>query len=123
MQSLSHLTRHGACTSKQPFTPLCRKKASLLSRLSAPATSRCLHTISRRTTAASFNRPKWLSGSLAQPLRLPLSRFLTTKPLPSHKGPVVRFLYRAFAFTGLFIVACGSFVVAFFIYDASTYRE
>jgi NADH:ubiquinone reductase (H+-translocating) len=50
-------------------------------------------------------------------------RYLTTKALPSHKGPVVRFLYRTFAYTGLFFVACGGLVIAFFIYDASTYRE
>ena len=123
MQLLSRLTRHGAYTSKHSFTQLCRNETSLLSRLSAPVASRSLHTISRRTTAASSNRPKWLPCSLAQPLQFLPSRFLSTKALPSHKGPVVRFLYRTFAYTGLFIVVCGSFVVAFFIYDASTYRE
>ncbi|RMZ76729.1 hypothetical protein DV737_g4690, partial [Chaetothyriales sp. CBS 132003] len=43
--------------------------------------------------------------------------------LPSNKGPVVRFLYRLFAWTGIFIVVSGALVAGFFIYDASTYHE
>lgn len=50
-------------------------------------------------------------------------RLISTKPLPSHRGPAVRFLYRLFAWTGIFIVVSGSLVVGFFLYDASTYRE
>jgi NADH dehydrogenase len=36
---------------------------------------------------------------------------------------VVRWLYRAFAYFGFFIAFSGACVVAFFMYDASTYRE
>jgi len=36
---------------------------------------------------------------------------------------VVRFLYRLFAWTGIFFISTGALVVAFFIYDASTYHE
>ncbi|MCJ1390887.1 hypothetical protein MMC18_003748, partial [Xylographa bjoerkii] len=43
--------------------------------------------------------------------------------LPNKHGRVVRFLYRIFAYTGFFILVSGGFVVAFFAYDASTYRE
>ena len=34
-----------------------------------------------------------------------------------------RFLYRSLAYTGGFILVAGGFVLVFFIYDASTYRE
>lgn len=57
--------------------------------------------------------------------RLPFvpARFISTKELPSHRGPLVRFFYRLFAWTGIFIVVSGTLVVGFFVYDASTYRE
>ena len=47
---------------------------------------------------------------------------ISTKPLPSQRGPVFRFFYRFFAYTGGFILVSGSLVLAFFAYDASTYR-
>jgi NADH:ubiquinone reductase (H+-translocating) len=39
------------------------------------------------------------------------------------RRPVVEFLYRTFAYCGFFIIAGGVLVIAFFIYDASTYRK
>ena len=50
-------------------------------------------------------------------------RSISTKPLPQQRGPVFRFVYRSFAYAGGFILVTGGLVVAFFIYDASTYRE
>jgi len=50
-------------------------------------------------------------------------RLLSTKSLPLDRGPVLRFLYRFFAFTGLFILASGGLVFAFFVYDATTYKD
>ena len=47
---------------------------------------------------------------------------LTTKPLPSTKSRILRFTYRAFAYLGLTISVGTGLVVAFFLYDASTYR-
>lgn len=49
-------------------------------------------------------------------------RAISTKPLPS-RGPLFRFLYRSFAYAGAFILVSGGLVVAFFIYDATTYHE
>ncbi|MCJ1405266.1 hypothetical protein MMC11_008493 [Xylographa trunciseda] len=43
--------------------------------------------------------------------------------IPNKRGRVVRFLYRVFAYTGFFILVSGGLVVAFFAYDASTYRD
>lgn len=39
------------------------------------------------------------------------------------RGPVFRFFYRFFAYSGGFILVSGGLVLAFFIYDATTYRE
>jgi NADH:ubiquinone reductase (H+-translocating) len=39
------------------------------------------------------------------------------------RRPLVRFLYHIFAYCGFFIVGSGLIVFAFFLYDASTYRE
>jgi NADH dehydrogenase len=47
----------------------------------------------------------------------------STNPLPLKRGPVFRFFYRFFAYSGAFILVSGGLVIAFFIYDASTYRE
>lgn len=51
------------------------------------------------------------------------SRPISTRPLPQHRGRVFRFFYRFFAYAGGFVLVSGGFVVAFFLYDASTYRE
>ena len=50
-------------------------------------------------------------------------RTISTRALPSNRGPVFRFLYRFFAYSGGFILVSGGLVLAFFLYDASTYRE
>jgi NADH:ubiquinone reductase (H+-translocating) len=50
-------------------------------------------------------------------------RLLSTKPSPERRGRVVRFFYRFFAFTGLFILASTGLVFAFFVYDATTYKD
>lgn len=57
------------------------------------------------------------------PFRPRFLRPISTKALPTRRGPVFRFFYRFFAYTGGFILVAGGLVVAFFIYDASTYRE
>jgi len=50
-------------------------------------------------------------------------RSISTRPLPTNRGRIFRFFYRFFAYAGGFIIVSGSLVLAFFIYDASTYRE
>lgn len=42
---------------------------------------------------------------------------------PKQRGPIFRVLYRVLAYTGGFIIASGCLVLAFFVYDATTYRE
>ncbi|EXJ94543.1 NADH dehydrogenase [Capronia coronata CBS 617.96] len=81
----------------------------------------------RRSPYIAFRAPRHLASQLPShsfrrtaPGTL---RYLTTKELPNHRGPLTRFFYRLFAWTGIFFVCCGTLVVAFFIYDASTYKE
>ena len=50
-------------------------------------------------------------------------RSISTNPLPQHRGPFFRFLFHFLAYSGGFILASGGLVLAFFVYDASTYRE
>ena len=52
-----------------------------------------------------------------------IKRAISTKPLPAKRGPAFRFFYRLFAYSGGFFLVAGGLVVAFFIYDATTYRE
>ena len=83
--------------------------------------SRCLQNLERRPQCQMrLDRP----ASLHLPVFLrPNARAASTKPLPIQHGRAFRFFYRFFAYTGAFILVSGSIVVAFFIYDASTYRE
>jgi len=78
----------------------------------------------RKPCAASiiFHLRSSSSGRLpAKELRI--VRSLHTAPLPQTKSRALRWFYRACAYFG-FLVAVGSVsVLAFFIYDASTYRE
>lgn len=86
--------------------------------------TRPLSTI--RLARGSPNRLGYLaSPTVWRQVRAPAgtTRFISTKHLPNHHGPFARFTYRVFAWTGVFIVFSGSLVLAFFIYDASTYSE
>ncbi|KAK3182106.1 hypothetical protein K4F52_006671 [Lecanicillium sp. MT-2017a] len=51
------------------------------------------------------------------------TRFLSGRPLPQKKSWILNFCYRGAAWVGISITAVGLGVVAFFIYDASTYKE
>ncbi|KAI4165406.1 MAG: hypothetical protein LQ342_000815 [Letrouitia transgressa] len=67
-----------------------------------------------------MNQGQPVHSSLDEELRLvdrPVENFL---PRRSYAH---RFIYRFFAFTGGFILVVGGLVLAFFVYDASTYRE
>jgi NADH dehydrogenase len=50
-------------------------------------------------------------------------RVLTTQPLPKPRSAVVRFAIRALFYVGVFVSGTVIFVIGFFLYDASTYRE
>lgn len=50
-------------------------------------------------------------------------RYASTKEQPTQRGRFARIIIRIFAYSGFFVISSGALVVAFFIYDASTYRE
>ena len=50
-------------------------------------------------------------------------RIASTSLSPSKHGRVFRLFYKVFAYAGGFILISGGLVLAFFVYDASTYRE
>ena len=78
------------------------------------------------THARLCNRRPCVVSSFRSPHQLAfdnLVRPLSIRPLPKRRGRIFRFTYRLFAYAGGFILTTGGLVVAFFIYDASTYRE
>ncbi|KAF2241071.1 hypothetical protein BU26DRAFT_186924 [Trematosphaeria pertusa] len=53
----------------------------------------------------------------------PILRAISTKPLPAPRSRLFRFAYRSAAALGIFVAVSGALVVAFFIYDYTTYKE
>ena len=82
-------------------------------------TPQCLNAVNHRPLPSEITRTSSVSPST--PL-ISSRRLVSTKPLPE-RGPLFRFLYRSLALTGGFILISGGLVLAFFIYDATTYRE
>ena len=121
-----------------PKTPI----ASILSRsylLNAAKTSR-LNQINRRalsnivrsrtrdpsSTAVTFRvLPSPILHRLPRlPYReLRIIRDLHAGPLPKTQSRAFRWLYRSFAYFGFLIIFSSACIVAFFIYDATTYRS
>ena len=72
------------------------------------------------------NRRPGIQPSFQNPPGLAYYNFVrrvSTHPSPKPRSRLYRFTYRLFAYAGGFILISGGLVVAFFIYDASTYRE
>lgn len=80
-----------------------------------------LRTLTRRQLGR-YNQKPW-SNPTQSPFPYNKTRSISTNPLPHHQGPVFRFVYRLFAYAGGFLLVSGGLVLAFFVYDASTYRE
>ncbi|KAF2268826.1 hypothetical protein CC78DRAFT_488248 [Lojkania enalia] len=73
-------------------------------------------------------RPQLAASATLQTSRLnkyrsPILRAVSTKPLPSPTSRLLRFAYRTLAALGFFGLMSTGLVVAFFIYDATTYKE
>lgn len=77
---------------------------------------------SRRRTALSQTSKLWPAFKTSSYI-LQSNRWISTKPLPHKHGRAVNFIYRTLAYAGGFVLTIGGFVVAFFIYDATTYTE
>jgi len=129
MEALPRLARHGLRnpSSSLPLRYAHTRSLSAVSALRSARTpsSRLLLQIQPRRIFLTSSRPTSNSKLSRAIRRLPFlpKRLISTKELPSNRGPVVRFFYRLFAWTGIFIVVSGTLVIGFFLYDASTYRE
>lgn len=77
--------------------------------------------------ARSYIRPTWRQPPprTSKPNAVVLFQYrqLSGKPLPQVNSRVLNFCYRAGAWLGISITVLGAVVVAFFIYDASTYKH
>ena len=71
-----------------------------------------------RLPARIFSQRSRFAPISGRPGRRPVH----TRPLPI-RGPLFRFFYRTFAYSGFFVLVSGVLVVAFFVYDATTYAE
>jgi NADH dehydrogenase len=105
----------------------------------ARACTKDLNQISRKQTTSALPlsitrpyhsnrqalRPSILIRETSRPILLSRHglRYISGKPLPEKKHWVVNFLYRSAALFGGSIAILGVGVFAFFLYDASTYRE
>ncbi|KLU81764.1 mitochondrial NADH dehydrogenase [Magnaporthiopsis poae ATCC 64411] len=74
---------------------------------------------STATSSSTPRSPKCLTLLASRPF----IRHLSGSPLPQTKSKVLNFTYRAAAWFGSSIAFVGLGVVAFFLYDASTYKE
>ncbi|KAG9245254.1 hypothetical protein BJ878DRAFT_575028 [Calycina marina] len=79
----------------------------------------------QRAYHSSFRRPQIrLSPRATQNiLRYQIIRHVSGRPLPQSRSWAANFFYRTAALLGASLVVLGAGVVAFFIYDYSTYRE
>ncbi|KAF2690460.1 hypothetical protein K458DRAFT_413242 [Lentithecium fluviatile CBS 122367] len=103
----------------------------------APFAHRRLPQASNAQIRASFSngglatflcRPQLAATTALQISRLdkhgsPILRTISTKPLPAQRSRLFRFAYRTAATLGLFVAISGGLIIAFFIYDASTYKD
>ena len=89
---------------------------------SSAGTSRPSSQKASESTATSSSTPR-SPKRLALLAGRPFIRHLSGSPLPQTKSKVLNFTYRAAAWFGSSIAFVGLGVVAFFLYDASTYKE
>jgi NADH:ubiquinone reductase (H+-translocating) len=104
-------------------TALCRtsplvpsKQSSLLQNLPKTRLYHSSRELTKSTTLARRGQWRILSAQLSR-------SFVSGKPLPQRRSWILNFVYRSAAWLGGSIVFVGVGVVAFFLFDASTYRE
>ncbi|KAJ3474179.1 hypothetical protein NLG97_g9956 [Lecanicillium saksenae] len=92
----------------QPASRAASQSRTIVQRATSPTSKASAHRAQRH----AFN-----------PTTLVLARSLSGKPLPQRKSWTLNFCYRMMAWIGTSIAVGGILVTAFFIYDASTYKE
>lgn len=107
---------------RRAFQPLGRPIVTL-----RPPIQNLKYVYSTKTTllpSASRTTPKtstqWRNRSPIVHLHI---RLASTTPTPRPKPRILRWIYRSFALCGFSVLLIGGLVVAFFAYDATTYKE
>ncbi|KAJ5880425.1 External NADH-ubiquinone oxidoreductase 1 [Penicillium subrubescens] len=111
----------------RPDGPALRSIGSLATSFKASKTAlparfpitRSLNTSSRRPLSQRRSGP---TPNVSIPIRS-LSDKVAAKVTVKQRPKVLAALYKSFAFCGFFVIGTGVVIVAFFLYDASTYRE
>jgi NADH dehydrogenase len=124
---LRSLTMRAAVLRSRPDGPALRSIGSLATGFKASQTAlpvrfpitRSLNTSSRRPLP---QRPSGPTPNVSIPIRF-LSDKVAAKVTVKQRPKVLAALYKTFAFCGFFVIGTGVVIVAFFLYDASTYRE
>ena len=116
-------------SSSRLFRPALLQKLAGPWQVSSQATInslRAFHSPRRRLGAFSSSSPLCVAQLRRNPstshLILRTSAFLS-RPFPQGRSRIFRVCYRIFTLTGFLVLSIGSFVVLFFLYDASTYQE
>ncbi|KAJ6113843.1 hypothetical protein N7523_007160 [Penicillium sp. IBT 18751x] len=110
----------------RPGGPALRSIALLSTRLELKAFSTARSPISRALhskTRLLQRRPFGPTLNASSPIRFKSDITTAAKAAPARRSRAWNIMYRLFASCGFFVVGTGIVVVAFFIYDASTYRE
>ncbi|KAM3514674.1 hypothetical protein MY11210_001645 [Beauveria gryllotalpidicola] len=111
--------------------------AAPLRPVGSAAVGRALGALPRSLSAQSVSRFAPASGNIAQfhraaaqrqrrvqrPAVLVHARAISGKPLPQRQSWTLNFAYRMMAWIGTSIAVGGILVTAFFLYDATTYKE
>ena len=85
------------------------------------ASRRSLHGPSRRPAPQTLARCRPFNAALS--VRFKSDGAETGPAQPVRRFSVLNFLYKTFAYCGFLVMSGGAAVVAFFVYDATTYRE
>ncbi|KAK3687232.1 hypothetical protein B0T22DRAFT_122822 [Podospora appendiculata] len=113
-----HVSRHARLATSRGAASLTRRPVGLSqARLLSIKTSTTRPNLAQPTGAATRHAWKLLT------LRQSAFRQLSGAPLPQGKSRVLNFAYRTAAWFGSSVVVFGLGVVAFFLYDASTYKS
>lgn len=124
---LHSLTMRAAVLRSRPDGPALRSIGSLATGFKASKTAlaarfpitRSLNTSSRRPLP---QRPYGPTPNVSIPIRFQSDK-AAAKVTVKQRPKVLAALYKSFAFCGFFVIGTGVVVLAFFLYDASTYRE
>lgn len=82
---------------------------------------RALHGIRRRPASQSLLRCQAFSPALS--IRFKSGEVPSAAPQPVRRSSALNVVYKGFAYCGFFIISSSMAIVAFFVYDATTYRD